>query len=69
MNIKQYSLFQYIIKYLYIYNAEGLIIFRHNWLFFLIDLYYVWRNIFCEKNDEGPIFIKNIWDYAWLLVL
>ena len=37
--------------------------FRRHWLLFQIDLYNdVYHSRLCEGTDEGPIFIRKVWN-------
>ena len=43
--------------------------FWHYYLFFLIDLcYIVCHNRLCVGTDEGPIFIKKVWDCSYVVI-
>ena len=71
MNIKQYPLLQYIIKkHTYIYNSEGLIIFDFIAYYSeLIRLTTFVDSRLGEGTDEGPIFIRKVWDCSKYMVI
>ena len=71
MNIKRYPFLQHIIKkYTFIYNSEGLINFDFiGYYSLLICLTKFVHSRLCEGTDEGPIFIRKVWDCPKYMVI
>ena len=65
MNIKQYPLLQYIIKKFG--KANNFDIIGHLSKLICITTF-VTTDFVHEVNDEGPIFIKKVWDCSYIVI-